>query len=485
MSYVIQGKTAKWEIVIGLEVHAQISSATKLFSRSSTTFAAEPNTQVSFVDAAMPGQLPVINEFVVTQAIKTGLALKATINRTSQFDRKNYFYADLPQGYQITQFYHPIIENGTLLIEVENALPRVIPINRVHIEQDAGKSIHDMSPNKSYIDLNRSGIALMEIVSEPVLNSPEEAVAYFKKLRSQLRYIGTCDGDLEKGSMRCDANVSVRPLGVQVLGTRCEIKNLNSLKFLSQAIIYEANRQVALIESGGTVLQETCQYDPVKGVTKPMRLKENAHDYRYFPCPDLPPLIITEELIQKINAEMPEMQDEKKKRYQEKFGLSSYDAHLLSEDKAISLYFEEASALHDPKIVAHFITGELFSLLNKENCTIEESKISSKEFSLLMDALGQGKISGKMAKMLCEKMWYTQKSVTDLMSDENMVQESNPVVIEALVTEICDAHPTQMAAYKAGKEKLFGFFVGEIMKQSKGKMNPQVVNEILKKKLQS
>jgi aspartyl-tRNA(Asn)/glutamyl-tRNA(Gln) amidotransferase subunit B len=481
--YIIKGNTGDWEVVIGLEVHAQISSNAKLFSGSSTAFGAEPNTQVSFVDAAMPGMLPVINEYAVEQAVRTGLGLKAKINNRSVFDRKNYFYADLPQGYQISQFLDPIVGEGTLLLDMPDGSTREIGITRLHMEQDAGKSLHEHSPDSTFVDLNRSGIALMEIVSEPDMRSPEEAALYMKKLRAIVRYLGTCDGDMEKGSMRCDANISVRPVGTSELGNRCEIKNLNSMRFLQKAIEFEANRQVEILESGGQIDQETRLYDADKNETRTMRSKEDAHDYRYFPDPDLLPLEFSDEFVARIKASLPELPDDKKQRYISDLGLTAYDASVLVSDKATADYFEQVANDNNAKLAANWMTAELFGRLNKLEKTIEESPISPQAFAELLGLIEDNTISGKIAKDVLDKMIETGADAATIVEQEGLKQVTDTGAIAAMVDEVLSANADKVEAYKGGQEKLFGFFVGQVMKASQGKANPQAVNEALKAKL--
>jgi aspartyl-tRNA(Asn)/glutamyl-tRNA(Gln) amidotransferase subunit B len=483
MKQIIKGNTGDWEIVIGLEVHAQISTNSKLFSGSATEFGAEPNTQVSFVDAAMPGMLPVLNKECVAQAVRTGLALKAKINLRSVFDRKNYFYADLPQGYQISQFSDPIVGEGTIILDMKDGSSREVGVERIHIEQDAGKSMHDQSPDSSFIDLNRSGIALMEIVSKPDMRSGEEAAEYMKKLRSIVRYIGTCDGDMEKGSMRCDANISVRPVGSTELRTRCEIKNLNSVRFLQQAIAYEANRHVEIYETGGTIAQETRLFDSVKCETRTMRSKEDAHDYRYFPDPDLLPLEISEEFVQNIRASLPELPDERKERYVIHLGLTPYDASVLVADKTYAEYFEAVAEGHDAKMAANWVTGELFGNLNKSGHDIENSPVSAKALSGLLDLIKDNTISGKIAKEVFAIMYETGKAAAVIVEEKGLKQVTDTGAIEKVIDEVIAANADKVAEYRSGKDKLFGFFVGQVMKLSGGKANPGVLNELLKKKL--
>ena len=483
MTFIIKGNTGDWELVIGLEVHAQVTSESKLFSGAPTTYGAEPNQNVSFIDAAMPGMLPVINEICVEQAVRTGLGIQAEINLHSVFDRKNYFYADLPQGYQISQFLEPIVGKGTLTLDMPDGTTRDIGVTRIHLEQDAGKSLHEHSPTQTFIDLNRSGIALMEVVSEPDLRTPEEAGLYLKKLRSIMRYLGTCDGDMDKGSMRCDANVSVRRVGDTELGTRCEIKNVNSVKFVSQAIEVEANRQVEILESGGVIDQETRLFDPAKMETRTMRSKEDAHDYRYFPDPDLLPLVITQEFVDSIKASLPELPDAKKNRYCDTMGLSVYDAMVLSADKTSAEYFERIANDNDPKLAANWMTSELFGRLNKEGKDIADSPVSSEQFSGLLALISDDTISGKIAKTVLDKMFETGKDAATIVEEEGLKQVTDTGAIEAVCDEVIAANPDKVEQYQGGKDKLFGFFVGQAMKASGGKANPAAVNEILKAKL--
>jgi len=480
--YLISRDDNTYEVVIGLEVHAQVTSNSKLFSSSSTTFGAEPNTQVSLVDAAFPGMLPVINEFCVKQAIKTGIGLKAQINKRSVFDRKNYFYADLPQGYQISQFKYPIVGEGTVILDMPNG-QKEVGIERLHLEQDAGKSIHDMDPQNTLVDLNRSGVALMEIVSKPDLRTPDEVSVYIKKLRSIMRYLGTCDGNMQEGSLRADVNVSVRIKGSDKFGTRCEIKNVNSIKFMQAAINYEANRQVDLIEEGKTIDQETRLFDTKKNETRSMRSKEDAHDYRYFPDPDLLPLEVTDDFIEKLKVNIPELPDDKKKRFIDKFKLSSYEATILVSDIETSKYFEDVIANSDVKLATNWITGELFAVLNDKNLEIVESPISAKNLSKLINLIKDGTISGKIAKTIFELMIDGDKDPQKIVEEKGLKQESDPKALEALIDKVISDNPDKVKEYKSGKEKLFGFFVGQAMKASGGKANPQLINDILKKKL--
>ena len=480
--YLIKGKQSNWEVVIGLEVHAQVSSNSKLFSGSATKFGAEPNTQVSLVDSAFPGMLPVINQYCIEQAVKTGLGFNAKINSYSVFDRKNYFYADLPQGYQISQYKNPIVGEGEIILDLPSGTKK-IGIERLHLEQDAGKSIHDMDPSNTFVDLNRSGIALMEIVSKPDLRSPEEVNAYIKKLRSIMRYLGTCDGNMQEGSLRADVNVSVRKEGDTNLGTRCEIKNVNSIKFMQMAIDYEAKRQVELLENGKSIDQETRLFDTKKNETRSMRSKEDAHDYRYFPDPDLLPLKLSDDFINEIKKNIPELPDEKKKRFIEKFNLTPYEATILVSDIETSKYFEEVVKDSDVKLAANWIIGELFALLNEKNLEITQSPISARNLSKLINLIKDGTISGKIAKTLFELMLDGDKDPEILVEEKGLKQKSDPKELENLIDGVIKDNPDKVAEYKSGKVKLFGFFVGQVMKVSNGTANPQLVNEILKKKL--
>ncbi len=480
--YLIKRDNKEYEVVIGLEVHAQVLSESKLFSASPTKFGSEPNTQVSLVDAAFPGMLPVINEFCIKQAIKTGIGLNAKINNRSIFDRKNYFYADLPQGYQISQYKNPIVGEGSVTLDMPEG-EKKIGIERLHLEQDAGKSIHDIDPKNTLVDLNRSGVALMEIVSKPDLRSLDEVNAFIKKLRSIMRYLGTCDGNMQEGSLRADVNVSVRKKGVLELGTRCEIKNVNSIKFMQMAIDYEANRQVDLLEEGSSVDQETRLFDTKKNETRSMRTKEDAHDYRYFPDPDLLPLELNDEYIEDIKKDIPELPDEKKKRFIEKFKLSPYEANILVSDIETSKYFEDVSIKSDIKLATNWITGELFALLNDKNIEITESPISSENLAKLINLIKDGTISGKIAKTVFEIMADGNKDPEKIVEEKGLKQQSDPKELEKIIDKVILDNPKNVGAYKSGKDKLFGFFVGQVMKQSNGKANPQLVNEILKKKL--
>ena len=480
--YLIKRNNNEYEVVIGLEVHAQVLSESKLFSSAPTKFGAEPNTQVSLVDAAFPGMLPVINEFCIKQAVKTGIGLNAKINKKSIFDRKNYFYADLPQGYQISQYKNPIVGEGSIVLDLTTG-EKIVGIERLHLEQDAGKSIHDMDPQNTFVDLNRSGIALMEIVSKPDLRSLEEVNAYIKKLRSIMRYLGTCDGNMQEGSLRADVNVSVRKKGQKGFGTRCEIKNVNSIKFMQMAIDYEANRQVDVIEEGGTIDQETRLFDIKKNETRSMRSKEDAHDYRYFPDPDLLPLELSDKFINDLKKNIPELPDEKKKRFIEKFKLSPYEANILVSDIETSKYFEEVIEKSDVKLSTNWITGELFALLNEKNLEISQNPISAKNLSKLINLIKDGTISGKIAKSVFEIMADEGKDPQIIVEKKGLKQQSDPKEIEKLIDKVITDNPDKVKEYKSGKDKLFVFFVGQVMKVSGGKANPQLVNEILKKKL--
>ena len=483
MSYIIEGKTGSWEVVIGLEVHCQIKSNTKLFSRSSTEFGKPQNSNVSFYDNAMPGQLPVINAYAVRQAVKTGLGLNAEFNMKSVFDRKNYFYQDLPSGYQITQFYYPIIKNGWLEIELEDKTKKKIRIHEAHMEQDAGKSIHDQHPTLTLVDLNRSGVCLLEIVSEPDLRSPYEAMEYLKELRALLRALDTSNADMEKGSMRCDANVSVRKVGDTKLGTRCEVKNMNSIKNVGEAIDIEAHRQVEILEDGGKISQETRRFNALTGETSTMRSKEDAIDYRYFPDTDLAPLVITQELIDEVKKEMPELPEAKKERYMVEYSISEYDAGVLTASTSISAYFEKVVSKHNPKLATTWITSELFGRLNKAALTIDDSPVSADMMIELLDLLENNTISGKIAKDVLDIMMETKESPTKIVEEKGLKQVADTDAIEKIVDEVIANNSKQVEQYKAGNEKLFGFFVGQTMKASGGKANPKMINEILKKKL--
>ena len=482
MSALIKGETGEWEVVIGLEIHAQVISKAKLFSGAATAFGAEPNTQVSFVDAGFPGMLPVINRICVEQAIKTGLGINGTVNPMSVFDRKNYFYADLPQGYQISQYQQPIVSKGSLLLDMPDGSTRKIGITRLHLEQDAGKSLHEQHPTQSYIDLNRSGVALMEIVSEPDLRTSEEAGLYIKKLRSILRYLGTCDGNMEEGSLRCDCNVSVRKPG-QPFGTRTETKNVNSIRYVMQAIEYEARRQIEVIEGGGEIRQETRLFDPGKATTRPMRSKEHAHDYRYFPDPDLLPLEIEAAWIEKVRGTMPELPDQKKARFIADYKLSPYDAGVLVAEQEAALFYETVAKGRDPKLASNWVTTELFGVLNRQNKAIQDSPVSAKALGGLVDLISDGTISGRIAKEVFEAMVETGKEAAAIVEEKGLRQVSDTGAIEKAIDEVMARNQDKVAEYRSGKEKLFGFFVGQTMKATGGKANPGVVNELLKKKL--
>ena len=480
--YFIEGKTGQWEVVIGLEVHAQVTSNAKLFSSSSTKFGSDPNSQVSLVDAAMPGMLPVINKYCVEQAVRTGLGLKAKINNFSKFDRKNYFYADLPQGYQISQFKFPIVGEGEIVLDMPYGT-KVVGIERLHLEQDAGKSLHDQDPQNSFVDLNRSGVALMEIVGKPDLRSPEEVAQYVKKLRSIMRYLNTCDGNMDEGSLRADVNVSVRKAGTTELGTRCEIKNVNSIKFMQQAIEYEAKRQVEIIEEGGKIDQETRLFDTKKIETRTMRSKEDAHDYRYFPDPDLLPLILDQEFVNKIKDSLPELPDEKKVRLMNDFGLSIYDASIVISDQDISEYYEEVAKYSDYKLAANWMIVELFGVLNKEGKEIKDSPVSAKNLSKLINLIKDNTISGKIAKTVFEEMVKNDQDPDKIVEDKGLKQQSDPKELEKIIETIVKNNQDKVEQYKSGKDKLFGFFVGQAMKETEGKGNPKLINDILKEKL--
>ena len=477
----IKGATGDWEIVIGMEVHAQVTSEAKLFSGASTEFGKDPNDNVSLVDAAMPGMLPVINEECVRQAIRTGLGLKAGINLKSVFDRKNYFYPDLPQGYQISQFKQPIVGEGKILLDMPEERVE-IGVERLHLEQDAGKSLHDQHPAMSFVDLNRSGVALMEIVSKPDLRSSDEAKAYLTKLRTILRYLGTCDGNMDQGSMRADVNVSVRRPGGE-FGTRCEIKNVNSIRFVGQAIEYEARRQVAILEDGGAIDQETRLFDAVKGETRSMRSKEEAHDYRYFPDPDLLPLEFTQEFVDDLAQHLPELPDEKKARFVADYGLTAYDADILVVEKASSDFFEEVAKGRDAKLSANWVINELFGRLNKEGTDLAESPVSAAQLGGVIDLIKAGTISGKIAKDLFEIVWSEGGDPAEIVESRGMKQVTDLGAIEAIVDDIIAANPDKVEQART-KPNLIGWFVGQVMKASKGKANPQAVNELLRAKIE-
>jgi aspartyl-tRNA(Asn)/glutamyl-tRNA(Gln) amidotransferase subunit B len=481
--YVITTSKGKWEIVCGLEIHCQILSRSKMFSGASTEFGDDANENVSFIDAGMPGMLPVLNRECVRQAVKTGLGLNARINKYSAFSRKNYFYADLPQGYQITQFLYPIVGEGEIVVDLSDGTTKKIGIERMHIEQDAGKSIHDLSPKKSYIDLNRAGVGLMEIVTKPDFRAPEEAGAFLKKLRSILRYLGTCDGNMDEGSMRCDVNVSVRPYGSDELRTRCEMKNVNSVKFVMQAIENEARRHVEVYENGGTIEQETRQFDPTTGCTKVMRKKEFAHDYRYFPEPDLPPLVLGDAFIDEIKREMVELPDAKKARFVSTLGLTAYDASVLCENKETADFFEKAAAGRDAKKVANWIMGDFFAMLNAKRKDIAHSPVSAENLGRLVDLISKNVINGKTAKDVFALMAETGEEPEKIVEDHGWKQVTDTGAIEAVIDAVLAAHPENVEAYRGGKVNLMGWFVGQVMKESKGTANPAMVNQLLKQKL--
>jgi aspartyl-tRNA(Asn)/glutamyl-tRNA(Gln) amidotransferase subunit B len=479
-SNLISGATGDWEVVVGMEVHAQVNSRAKLFSGASTEFGGEPNSHVSLVDAAMPGMLPVINEGCVAQAVRTGLGLKAKINLRSVFDRKNYFYPDLPQGYQISQYKQPIVGAGEVEIDVDGETLRV-GIERLHLEQDAGKSIHDLHPDYSYVDLNRSGVALMEIVSKPDLRSARQAQAYVTKLRTILRYLGTCDGDMEKGNLRADVNVSVRRPG-EPFGTRCEIKNVNSIRFIGQAVEAEARRQIGILEDGGTITQETRLFDAAKGETRSMRTKEEAHDYRYFPDPDLLPLELTQEWVDRLKADLPELPDEKRARFVKEYGLSAYDANVLVAERENADYFEQVAKGRDGKLAANWVINELFGRLNKEGLDVQRSPVSAGQLGGIIDLIAAGTISGKIAKDLFEIVWTEGGDPADIVEKRGLRQVTDTGAIEKAIDAVIAANPDKVEQVKA-KPTMLGWFVGQVMKGTGGKANPAAVNEILKKKL--
>ncbi len=489
---VIAGAKHDWELVIGMEIHAQVSSNAKLFSGASTQVGSEPNSNVAFVDAAMPGMLPVINEFCIEQAVRTGLGLKAQINLHSAFDRKNYFYPDLPQGYQISQLYHPIVGEGEVLIELSPGVARLVRIERIHLEQDAGKSIHDMDPAMSFVDFNRTGVALMEIVSRPDIRGPEEAAAYVVKLRQILRYLGTCDGNMQNGNLRADVNVSVcRPGQYEKyqatqdfghLGTRCEIKNMNSMRFIQLAIDHEARRQIAILEDGGAVTQETRLYDPDKNETRSMRSKEEAHDYRYFPCPDLLPLEIEQAWVDDIAASMPELPDAKKARFMGDFGLTDYDANVLTADLESAGFFEAVAQGRDGKIAANWVINELFGRLNKEGKSITDSPVSTAQLGGMLDLLGKGEITGKMAKDLFEILWTEGGEPAEVAAAHGMKAVTDTGAIEAALDALIAANPDQVEKARVNA-KLAGWFTGQVLKSTGGKANPAVVGAMVAQKL--
>ncbi len=481
--FVIETAKGKWEVICGLEIHCQIISKSKIYSGASTEFGADPNEHVSFVDAGMPGMLPTLNRECVHQAVKTGIGLRAKINKYSNFSRKNYFYADLPQGYQITQFKYPIVGEGEVLIDLPDGSVKSIGIERMHIEQDAGKSIHDIDPKKSFIDLNRAGVGLMEIVTKPDFRAPEEAGAFLKKLRSILRYLGTCDGNMDEGSMRCDVNVSVRPYGSDELRTRCEMKNVNSIKFVMQAIENEAKRHIDVYENGGEIIQETRQFDPSTGQTKVMRKKEFAHDYRYFPEPDLAPLVLSDDYLEAVRKEIPELPDDKKERFVNKLGLTPYDAIVICENKEVADFFEKAAAGHDAKKVANWLMGDFFAMLNEKKLDLKDSPVSAENLGRLVELVSKEVINGKTAKEVFALMAESGDNPEKIVEEKGLVQVTDSGAIEAVIDEVLASAPDNVAAYKNGKQGLFGWFVGQVMKASKGKANPGIVNKLLKEKL--
>ncbi len=480
---IIEGKTASWEVICGLEIHCQIISKSKMFSGASTHYGSDANENVSFVDAGMPGMLPTLNERCVYQAVKTGLGLNAKINKYSEFARKNYFYADLPQGYQISQFKYPIVGEGHVTVDLSDGTTKDIGIERLHIEQDAGKSIHDMAPDKSFIDLNRAGVGLMEIVTKPDFRSPEEAGAFLRKLRSIVRYLGTCDGNMDEGSMRCDVNVSVRKVGEEGFRTRCEMKNVNSVKFVMQAIENEAKRHVEVYENGGNIEQETRQFDPSTGLTKVMRKKEFAHDYRYFPEPDLLPLILDDDFIAKVKADMVELPDAKRARFVKELGLTAYDAAVICENKETADFFEKAAHGHDAKKVANWLMGDFFAMLNEKKVELKDSPVSAENLGKLVELITSNVINGKTAKDVFAIMTETGGDPEKIVEEKGLKQVTDMGAIEAIVDEVIASAPDNVAAYKAGKNNLLGWFVGQVMKKSQGKANPAIVNKMIAEKL--
>lgn len=480
---IIETEKGKWEIICGLEIHCQIISNSKIFSGASTHYGSDANENVAFIDAGMPGMLPSLNERCVYQAVKTGLGFNAQINKYSEFSRKNYFYADLPQGYQITQFRYPIVGEGKVTVDLSDGTAKEIGIERMHIEQDAGKSIHDMAPDKSFIDLNRAGVGLMEIVTKPDFRAPEEAGAFLRKLRSILRYLGTCDGNMDEGSMRCDVNVSVRPLGSNEFRTRCEMKNVNSVKFVMTAIENEARRHIEVYENGGEIAQETRQFDPSTGKTKAMRKKEFAHDYRYFPEPDLLPLVLDDDYIARIKADMPELPDAKKSRFVNELGLTAYDAEVICENKETADFFEKAAKGHDAKKVANWLMGDFFGMLNEKKVELKDSPVSAENLGKLVELVTSNVINGKTAKDVFAIMADTGADPEKIVEEKGLKQVTDTGAIEAIVDEVIASSPDNVAAYKGGKTNLIGWFVGQVMKKSQGKANPGVVNNLLKQKL--
>lgn len=485
MAQIIKGETGDWEIVIGLEVHAQITANSKLFSGAAADFGGAPNAHVSLVDAAMPGMLPVLNEYCVEQAVRTGLGLNSQINLYSVFERKNYFYPDLPQGYQISQFLHPIVGKGAIEIDLPDGSVKSIGVTRLHLEQDAGKSVHDQHPTKSYVDLNRSGCALMEIVSEPDIRGADEACAYVTKLRMILQYLGTCNGNMEEGSMRADVNLSLRRVGAAEYGTRCEIKNVNSIKAIQMAIDYESRRQLEILESGGTIHQETRLWDPAKLETRSMRSKEEAHDYRYFPDPDLLPVQLKSEWVDQIKETLPELPDQKKHRFMSSYGLSAYDSSVLIAERSRAEYYEDVARGRDAKLAANWVLNELLALLNKDNKPISDSPVSAADLGQLIDRISDKTISGKIAKDIFAEMYAHGGTADSIIENKGLKQVTDSGAIEKIVDEVIAENPDNVAAYKGGKDKLFGFFVGQVMKKSQGKANPDIVNDLLKQKLSS
>ena len=489
---VFEGLMGSWEVVIGMEIHAQILSKSKLFSGSSTTFGSDPNSNVSLIDAGMPGMLPVLNKFCVEQGVRTGLGLNATINLTSKFDRKNYFYPDLPQGYQISQLYEPLVGSGEVNVDIKPGIRRIIRIERIHIEQDAGKSIHDLDPELSFVDLNRTGVALMEIVSKPDIRGPEEASEYIRKIRQTLKYLGTCDGNMQEGSLRADVNISVCRVGeyqkyqetndVSYLGTRCEIKNMNSMRFIQHAIDFEAQRQIAIIEDGGLIDQETRLYDPDKHETRSLRSKEEAHDYRYFPCPDLLPLRLDDSWVQSISASLPELPDEKKARFISSFGITEYDATVLTAEVESADFFEKVAKNRDGKISANWIINDLFGRLNKEGKTLENGPISADQLGSIIDLISDGRISTKIGKELFDIVWRDGGDPSEIVVRNSMVQLSDITSLTEIINDIIRQNPSQVSKI-ADNPKLIGWFVGQVMKATEGKANPKSVNELLKQML--
>ena len=470
-----------WECVIGLEAHVQLSTETKLFSRASTSFGQEPNTNVNLVDCGLPGVLPTVNKNAFYKAIRFGLAVDADINQTSLFDRKNYFYPDLPKGYQITQMTKPIVEKGSIRVSTENG-EKIINITRAHLEEDAGKSIHGLFEGETGVDLNRAGTPLLEIVSEPEISSAKEAVAYFKAVRQLVTFLDICDGNMAQGSMRCDVNVSIKKIDDKELGTRAELKNINSFKFIEKAINFEIERQIAVIESGESVVQETRLYDSDKNETRSMRSKEEANDYRYFPCPDLLPVVISDKELNEIKNNLPELPKEKQNRYISEIGLESSEAKIISSSKAMADMFEEASKkTDDAKMIAKWLVGDISALLNKENIEIDESKLSPENFGKLIERISDNTISGKIAKSVLEEVWENGNDVDEIIKAKGLIQIQDESLLEQIATQVLDSNPDQVAAYRSGKDKLFGFFVGQVMKETQGKANPKSVNEILKK----